>query len=59
MFVGPNGEPVARDGVQVRWSADERVADGFYAARSMQLVREIMENPGAEVVTASAGEAIA
>jgi hypothetical protein len=29
----------------LKWTFDERVEDGFYAARGLDLVRERLENP--------------
>jgi hypothetical protein len=52
LFVGPDGEPAVREGLQVQWSADERICDGFYTSRCLQRVREIIEDPAAHVVTA-------
>jgi hypothetical protein len=41
-----DGETVrARPGIRVRWTFDERIHDAFYAARSLGLVREIVEAP--------------
>lgn len=36
---------VARPGLRVRWSFDERIHDAFYGARSLGLVRDILEAP--------------
>ncbi len=36
---------VARPGLRVRWSFDERIHDAFYSARSLGLVRDILEAP--------------
>jgi hypothetical protein len=36
---------VARQGLRVRWSFDERIHDAFYSARSLGLVRDILEAP--------------
>ncbi len=36
---------VVRPGVRVRWSFDERIHDAFYSARSLNLVRRIVEAP--------------
>ena len=30
----------------VRWTLDERIADGFYSAGCMRLLKSILENPG-------------
>jgi hypothetical protein len=39
------GQVVARDIVRVKWSYDERIADGFYCARSLDLFRDFMRDP--------------
>ncbi len=36
---------VPRAGVRVRWSFDERIHDAFYCAKSLELVRRIVESP--------------
>jgi hypothetical protein len=41
-----DGDAVAvREGLPVRWTFDERIQDGFYAARSLALVQRILEDP--------------
>jgi len=37
--------PEARELLQVRWTVDERVNDGFYAARSLGIARDVLEDP--------------
>ena len=49
LFVDPNGKPVVRDGLEVRWSFDERITDAHYCASSLGLVREIVENPRSHI----------
>ena len=36
---------VVRPGLRVRWSFDERIHDAFYSAKSLELVRDIIEDP--------------
>lgn len=43
-FVDGN-EVVARDGLSIRWTFDERIHDAFYAARSLAVVQRIIEDP--------------
>jgi len=45
LVVGRDGTPVVRVGLQVRWTADERIADGLYFRRSLERIREIVEDP--------------
>jgi hypothetical protein len=44
-FVDGDGNLAVRDSVVVRWSLDERVADGLYCARSLELFRAFVEEP--------------
>lgn len=39
------GAVVVREGLPVRWTFDERVNDGFYAAHSLRIAQEILEDP--------------
>ena len=41
----PDGHKEIRDVVDIGATLDERIADGFYFARSLKLVRHIFENP--------------
>lgn len=43
--VNDRGEIVARDMVTFRWSFDERVCDGFYCARSLDIMKEYLARP--------------
>lgn len=43
---GKTRKSVQRDVVAIRYSFDERIADGFYAARSLELFKEFVEDPG-------------
>ncbi len=40
-----HGSVVAREGVGVRYTFDDRINDGFYAARSLAIARRIVEDP--------------
>lgn len=44
-FVTPESALEVRPGVTLRYAFDERVADGFYAARSLDLLRQLVEEP--------------
>jgi hypothetical protein len=68
LFVGPDDQPVVREGIEVRWAFDERINDGFYCAASMRVAQRIVEDPerylgdpkaGADKSPAEAGEAAA
>lgn len=41
-----NGNPVLRDVMNIGATLDERIADGFYFARSLKLIKHIFKNPG-------------
>lgn len=43
--VNAAGEIVVRDMVLMRWTYDERIQDGFYAARGLGVLEKYMENP--------------
>lgn len=45
LVLGRDGTPEVRDVLQIRWTLDERIIDGMYAAEGMQLVKKIMEDP--------------
>ncbi len=47
VVVGADGKPEARDTVEIRWSFDERINDGFYCAASLALVDAVFEDPEA------------
>lgn len=49
LFVGDDGAPVVRDGLQICWSFDERIHDGFYCARSLGIAQQIIEDPATYV----------
>ena len=42
---GPDGQPVVRDTLRLRYTFDERINDGFYCAASLGIVREYVERP--------------
>jgi hypothetical protein len=44
-FVKPDGTLGTRRQLLLRWTLDERIEDGLYCARALELVRERLENP--------------
>lgn len=40
-----NGEPCVRDIMNIGVTLDERIADGFYFARSLKLIKHLFKNP--------------
>jgi pyruvate/2-oxoglutarate dehydrogenase complex dihydrolipoamide acyltransferase (E2) component len=45
LVTGRNGRPAVREVLQVYWSFDERVNDGFYCMESLEMARRIIEDP--------------
>ena len=41
----PDGSVQIRDMIDIGATLDERIADGFYFARSLKLIKYIFENP--------------
>ncbi len=50
---------VAREGLAVRWTFDERIHDAYYAARSLAIVQRILEDPARYLGAAEAEPAYA
>ena len=45
VMLDENNEPVIRDIVNIGATLDERIADGFYFARSLKLIKHLFKNP--------------
>lgn len=45
VMLDENNEPVIRDVVNIGATLDERIADGFYFARSLKLIKHLFKNP--------------
>lgn len=45
LVVGEGGAPVARPTLRLRFSLDERICDGYYAAQSLEILRADLEDP--------------
>lgn len=45
LVIGPDGAPVSRLTLRLRFTLDERVCDGFYAAQSLEILRADLEDP--------------
>jgi hypothetical protein len=45
LSVGQDGTTRVHDGVIIRWTFDERIHDGFYAAATLELLRALVEDP--------------
>ena len=55
-FINENGEVQVRDMVNIGATLDERIADGFYFARSLKLIKHLFKNP--ELLDKTLGEEI-
>ncbi len=53
--VDGNGDVVAAQVVDVRYTLDERIADGFYCARSLERFRQLVEAPELLLASDDAG----
>lgn len=45
VLVDENGEPAVRQVVSLKFLFDERIADGFYCARSLEIFERLLANP--------------
>jgi pyruvate/2-oxoglutarate dehydrogenase complex dihydrolipoamide acyltransferase (E2) component len=45
VVVGEGEQPVVRDVVSIKYSFDERINDGLYCARSLEIFKHAMEDP--------------
>ncbi len=55
-MIDENGEKAIRDVVNLGVTLDERIADGFYFARSLKLIKHLFKNP--ELLDKTLGEEI-
>ena len=47
VVVGPDRKPTVRPMMTLRYSFDERIEDGLYAARALDIMKKIIEDPAA------------
>lgn len=45
LVAGPDGAPVVRPTLRLRFTLDERICDGYYAAQSLEILRADLEDP--------------
>jgi len=45
VVVGPGGNPIVRPMMTLRYSFDERIEDGLYGARALEIMKRIIEDP--------------
>src|SRR5262249_41763955 len=45
LVVGAEGQPIVKEMVEMRWSFDERINDGFYCALALRVYTRILEDP--------------
>lgn len=55
-LIDTNGEEAVRDVISLGVTLDERIADGFYFARSLKLIKHLFQNPS--LLDKELGEAI-
>jgi hypothetical protein len=51
VVVSSEGKPIIRPMMTLRYSFDERIEDGLYGARALEIIKRIMENPALELFT--------
>ena len=44
-FYGEDGSVTVKKGLTMSMTIDERIADGFYFANSIKIMRKLVENP--------------
>lgn len=45
VFIDRRGNTIVKDGVEMRWTFDERINDGFYCAASLRYFAQLIEDP--------------
>lgn len=45
LVAGPDGQPVVKPTLRLRFTLDERICDGWYAAQSLEILRADLEDP--------------
>ncbi len=53
VVVGPDGTPVVRPMMTLRYSFDERIEDGLYGARALEIMKRILEDPAESTLPGS------
>jgi pyruvate/2-oxoglutarate dehydrogenase complex dihydrolipoamide acyltransferase (E2) component len=51
IVVGPGEKPEVRPMMTLRYSFDERIEDGLYGARALEIMKKILENPAESTST--------
>lgn len=49
VFPQPDGSVIAKPGCEIRWTYDERIADGLYCARALAFLQGLLEDPADHV----------
>jgi len=49
VVVGPDGKPEIRPMMALRYSFDERIEDGLYGARALEILKRIIQDPDAAI----------
>jgi hypothetical protein len=45
VVVGPDDQPVVKNVMRLRWTFDERINDGFYCVKTLELLKGYIEDP--------------
>jgi len=54
MMLDDRGRPAVKDMMTIRYSFDERINDGFYSIKALELLKQLVEDPDMELETNSA-----
>jgi hypothetical protein len=49
MVLDDRGRPAVKDMMTIRYSFDERITDGFYSIKALELLKDLVENPEMEI----------
>ena len=49
MMLDDRGRPAVKDMMTIRYSFDERVNDGFYCIKALELLKQLVEDPEMEL----------
>jgi pyruvate/2-oxoglutarate dehydrogenase complex dihydrolipoamide acyltransferase (E2) component len=49
MALDERGRPAVKDMMTIRYSFDERINDGFYSIKALELLKNLVEDPEMEI----------
>lgn len=53
MMLDDRGRPAVKDMMTIRYSFDERINDGFYSIKALELLKQLVENPEMQIAPSS------